>query len=134
MKNTFGALLIVLAVLCISAAGVLAETIHCTECGMMVDVKSPFAARILRGEKASYFCDIGDMFSYIGRKGAEGGSVEVKDFDKNDWIDGRTAFYVKSEKKFRTPMGWGVAAFRNKTKASESGTAMDFDAMAKALK
>ncbi len=134
MRRIFGMLLIILTVLSISAAGVLAETIHCTECGMMVDVNSPFAARILSGEKASYFCDIGDLFSYISRKGADGGAVQVKDFDKNEWIDGRTAFFVKSDKKFRTPMGWGVAAFKNKAKASESGTAMDFDATAKALK
>jgi nitrous oxide reductase accessory protein NosL len=89
---------------------------------------------MVQGEKTSYFCDIGDLFSYVKRKGAEGASVEVKDFDKNEWIDGRKAFFVKAENKFKTPMGWGIAAFKDKNTASESGTAMDFDAMVKALK
>ena len=127
-------LIVAVSAVAIFAAAALAETIHCTECGMMVDANSPFAARMVRGEKASYFCDIGDLFSYVNRKGAEGAAVEVKDFEKNEWIDGRKAFFVKSEKKFRTPMGWGVAAFKDRNKAAESGTAMDYDAMAKALK
>jgi len=110
------------------------ETVHCTECGMMVEVKSPFAARIVQGEKTSYFCDIGDLLSYVKRKGVQGASVGVKDFDSNEWIDGNKAFFVKAEKKFKTPMGWGIAAFKDKNKASEQGTAMDFDAMVKALK
>ncbi len=118
--------------ICVVSNG--AEIIHCTECGMMVDVNSPFAAKITRGDKTSYFCDIGDLFSYLNRKGAEGASIEVKDFGKNEWIDGRKAFFVKAEKKFKTPMGWGVAAFKDRNSASESGTALDFDAMAKALK
>ncbi len=127
-------LFVAVSAVVIFAAAALAEAIHCTECGMMVDVNSPFAARMVRGDKTSYFCDIGDLFSYINRKGAEGAAVEVKDFDKNEWIDGRKAFFVKSEKKFRTPMGWGVAAFKEKSKAAESGTATDYDTVAKALK
>jgi nitrous oxide reductase accessory protein NosL len=134
MRKKLSAFLTVLAVTCICAVAYGAETIHCTECGMMLDVNSPFTAKITSGEKMSYFCDIGDLFSYLKRKGAQGASIEVKDFVSNEWIDGRKAFFVRAEKKFRTPMGWGVAAFKDKDKASESGAAMDFDAMAKALK
>ena len=134
MRKILNTLLTVFALTFICSVQAVAETTHCTECGMMVDVKSVFTAKIVQGEKTSYFCDIGDLFSYVKRKGVEGSSVEVKDFDNNEWIDGRKAFFVKAEKKFKTPMGWGIAAFKDKNKASESGTAMDFDAMVKALK
>jgi nitrous oxide reductase accessory protein NosL len=134
MRKILNPWLTVFALTFICSVATAAETIHCTECGMMVDVKSAFVAKMVQGEKTSYFCDIGDLFSYVKRKGAEGASVEVKDFDKNEWIDGRKAFFVKAENKFKTPMGWGIAAFKDKNTASESGTAMDFDAMVKALK
>jgi nitrous oxide reductase accessory protein NosL len=134
MGNKLNIWLTALAFTFICTVASAAETIHCTECGMMVDVKSVFAAKMVQGEKTNYFCDIGDMLSYVKRKGAEGASVEVKDFDSNEWVNGRKAFFVNAEKKFKTPMGWGIAAFKDKNKASESGTAMDFDAMVKALK
>ncbi len=133
MRKKLGIFLTVLAVTCICVVTYGADIIHCTECGMMLDVNSPFTAKITSDGNVSYFCDIGDLFSYLKRKGAQG-AIAVKDFVSNDWVDGRKAFFVRAEKKFRTPMGWGVAAFKDKDKASESGTAMDFDAMAKALK
>ncbi len=134
MRKKLIMFLAVLAVTLICAVTHGAEPIHCTECGMMLDVHSPFTAKITQGEKISYFCDIGDLFTYLKRKSSEGASIEVKDFVSNEWIDGRKAFFVKAEKKFRTPMGWGIASFKDKDKASESGTPMDFDTMAKALK
>ena len=40
-----------------------ADTIKCTECGMMVDVNSKFASKIVQADGTLYFCDIGDLFS-----------------------------------------------------------------------
>ncbi len=113
---------------------VLAETVKCTECGMMCDVAAKFTSRIVQGDKTLYFCDVGDLFSYLKRKKPVATRVEVKDYDTGEWIDARKAYYVHSDKKFKTPMGWGIASFRDKNKASGYGTAMDFEGTAKALK
>jgi nitrous oxide reductase accessory protein NosL len=111
-----------------------AETVKCSECGMTCDVAAKFTSRIIQGDQTLYFCDIGDLFSYLKRKKPSPARVEVKDYNTGDWIDAYKAFYVHSEKKFKTPMGWSIASFKDKDRASEFGTAMDFDVMARALK
>jgi len=111
-----------------------AEMIKCSECGMTVDVNSKFAAKSALAEKTLYFCDIGDMFSYMKRTRQDGFRAEVKDYKTGEWIDAHAAYYVHAEKKFSTPMGWGTAAFKDKNDAGEFGAVMDFDATAKALK
>lgn len=111
-----------------------AETVPCTECGMMVDMNSRFTAKIVQGTTTSYFCDIGDLFSYLKRKKPDNISSVVRDYPSGEWIDANTAFFVHSEKKFKTPMGWGYAAFRDKNRAMESGNPLDFNAAMKALK
>jgi hypothetical protein len=45
-----------------------AEKIICAECGMTSDLGSQFTSRIVQGEKTLYFCDIGDLFTYLIRK------------------------------------------------------------------
>ncbi len=122
--------LVVLSVTVVSAA----DTIKCSECGMMVDVNSKFASKIVQADKTLYFCDIGDQFSYLRRTKLSDFKAEVKDYKTGDWIDASTAYYVHAEKKFRTPMGWGIASFKDQKDAAEFGTVMDFDAAAKASK
>lgn len=111
-----------------------AETVKCVECGMTCDVAAKFTSRIIQGDQTLYFCDIGDLFSYLKRKNPSAARIEVKDYNTGDWIDAYKAFYVHSEKKFKTPMGWSIASFKEKERASEFGTAMDFDGAARALK
>ena len=111
-----------------------AETVKCTECGMACDVAAKFTSKIIQGEQTLYFCDIGDLFSYLSRKKPSVTRVEVKDYSTGEWIDAQKAYYVHSEKTVKTPLGWGIASFRDKNKASEVGAAMDFDGTAKALK
>jgi len=111
-----------------------AEMIKCSECGMTVDVNSKFASKSVQAEKTLYFCDIGDMFSYVKRTRQDGFRAEVKDYKTGEWIDAHAAYYVHAEKKISTPMGWGIAAFKDKKDAGEFGAVMDFDATAKALK
>jgi len=125
---TFSA--IVLSLATVSAA----ETIKCSECGMMVDVNSKFASKIVQADRTLYFCDIGDLFSYLKRTKQNGVKAEVKDYKTGEWIDARAAYYVHAEKKFSTPMGWGIASFKDQKDAAEFGVATDFDSMAKALK
>jgi nitrous oxide reductase accessory protein NosL len=111
-----------------------AETVKCAECGMTSDVAAKFTSRIIQGDQTLYFCDIGDLFSYLKRKKPPVTRIEVKDYNSGEWIDAYKAFYVHSEKKFKTPMGWSIASFKDKDRASEFGTAMDFDGAARALK
>jgi len=111
-----------------------AETVKCSECGMTCDVAAKFTSRIVQGGQTLYFCDIGDLFSYLKRKKPSPTRVEVKDYNTGEWIDAYKAYYVHSEKKFKTPMGWSIASFKDKDRASEFGTAMDFDGAARALK
>ena len=111
-----------------------AETAKCAECGMTCDIAAKFTSRIIQGDQTLYFCDIGDLFSYLKRKKPSATRVEVKDYNTGDWIDAYKAYYVHSEKKFKTPMGWSIASFKDKDRASEFGTAMDFDGAARALK
>ena len=108
-----------------------AENVTCTECGMAADTNSKFAARIGQDKASLPFCDIGDMFSYLKRKKPANIRPEVKDFPSGEWIDARTAFYVHAEKKFKTPMGWGIAAFRDRSRASEYGDVMDYETVQK---
>ncbi len=111
-----------------------ADAIKCTECGMTVDVNSKFSSKIAQADKTLYFCDIGDLFSYLKRTKQNGSKAEVKDYKTGEWIDAHTAYYVHTEKKFRTPMGWGIASFKDRNDAGEFGTVTDFDAEIKALK
>ncbi len=112
---------------------VVAETITCAECGMKSDLASKFTSKIVQGEKTLYFCDIGDLFTYLNRKKPQNVQAEVKDYNTGEWLDVRKAFYVRAEKKFRTPMGWGIAAFKDKSDAAGFGGVMDFEGATKAV-
>ena len=121
--------LIMIASLPVSAAGS-----KCAECGMMVMMESRFAAKIVQGDTTIPFCDIGDLFVFLNKKTAKNGKAMVRDHPTGAWIDAQKAFYVIAKNKFKTPMRWGIAAFKDKSEASKSGKAMDYDGMAKALK
>lgn len=101
---------------------------------MFVDMNSKFTAKIVHDDTTDYFCDIGDLFSYLKRKGLNDVSAQVKDYTTGEWIDAAQASFVRSEKKFKTPMGWGIAAFKDKLSAGESGSVMDFKATALTFK
>jgi len=134
MKSILYSSLAVFIFIAACSLPVFAETVHCTECGMMVDMDSRFTAKIVQGDATSYFCDIGDLFSYLKRNKPATIRAAVKDHPSGEWIDANTAYYVHDEKKFKTPMGWGFAAFRDKNRAVEAGEMMDFAAAMKTLK
>ena len=111
-----------------------AAAVLCTQCGMDVDLNSKFSAKIVQGNTTHYFCDIGDLLSYLQAKDTESDGALVKDYNTGEWINAPNAYYVRAVKKFSTPMGWGIAAFREKDRASEFGGVMDFDEVIKVLK
>jgi nitrous oxide reductase accessory protein NosL len=134
MKRPVLTLLLAGAIILLPVLSVLAADMRCAECGMMVDTASKFSARILQGDTVMSFCDIGDLFSYLKKKEPKDMRPEVKDYKTGEWVDAKKAYYVHAEKKFNTPMGWGIAAFTDKIEASQFGGPVDFAGMAKTLK
>ena len=106
--------------------------VTCAECGMSAKIADRFTARIVQGGSTLYFCDIGDLAAFIDRKHPEEYAAAVHDFKSGEWIDAGRAFFVIDKKAFASPMGWGVAAFRDVTAAT--GAALDFEALRKALR
>jgi nitrous oxide reductase accessory protein NosL len=134
MLRRLQAMGIALTFIWMSLTPALAVETRCTECGMMVQMESKFTSKITQGETTLYFCDIGDLFTYLKKNNMKVAGVEVKDYTTGEWIDARKAYYVNSSKKFRTPMGWGIAAFKDRNDASKAGSILDFDGAANALK
>ncbi len=135
MKRFAQSITIIFSFILISAGvAPAADTVKCTECGMVCQIAAKFTSRIVQGEQILYFCDIGDLFTYLNRKKPPATRIEVKDYSTGEWIDAHKAYYVRSGKKFKTPMGWGIAAFIDKDKASTYGAPEDFDGLSKNVK
>ena len=133
MKNTLFVLALTIA-LFVSASPVVADTARCSECGMMVDQGSKFSSRLVQEGNQLDFCDIGDLLTYLNKRSISPSVAQVKDHTTGEPIAADKAFYVRAEKKFRTPMGWGIAAFKNKEDAASFGVPMDITAALKAVK
>jgi nitrous oxide reductase accessory protein NosL len=107
-------------------------TFSCAECGMSGEVAGRYTARLVGGGATRYFCDIGDLVAFIRRTRPNEFSAAVRDFPSGEWIDASAAFFVIDKKNFATPMGWGIAAFRDS--AAAPGTALGWEALGKALR
>jgi nitrous oxide reductase accessory protein NosL len=129
MKMFFPALALVL--FCSLSAS--AEMVSCAQCGMGADLGSKFTSRIVQAKQTLHFCDIGDLFAYLKTKPAAATEAQVKDYRSGEWINAQQAYYVQSAKKFQTPMGWSIAAFKAKPEPAEFGEALDINAMMKSL-
>jgi len=128
-KRLLAALSLVIA--CASIA--LAQMPRCAECGMMVDVESRFSSRIVQKDATLLFCDIGDLLTHLKRKALPAAGAQVKDHKTGEWIDAEKACYVQAVKSFKTPMGWGIAAFKETNEAAAFGRPLDYSGMMKAL-
>jgi nitrous oxide reductase accessory protein NosL len=98
---------------------------------MSAKVANRFTARLVQGGGTLYFCDIGDLAAFIERTHPKDYTAAVHDFISGEWIDARTAFFAIDKKVFSSPMGWGVAAFRDRE--AVAGATLDFEALRKAL-
>lgn len=106
--------------------------IKCAECGMKAKVTNRFTARLVQGGSTSYFCDIGDLAAFIERTHLKEYAAAVHDFPTGEWIDVSKAFFVIDSKTYASPMGWGIAAFRDR--AAAVGAPLDFEALRRALR
>lgn len=133
-KHLFIIAIIAVSLTILSASSILAADMKCAECGMMVDRESKFYAWIVQDGNELPFCDIGDLLTYLNKKSLSPAMARVRDYLSGETIDADKALYVHAEKAFRTPMGWGIAAFKNRQEAAKFGTVMDFSGAAKAVK
>lgn len=126
---SFCAALAATAALLAFAAGALAmeykipPQTKCAECGMGINPKSPYVClAVTKSGRFLYFDEPGEMLVHI-QKMTDIKDVRVRDFSTGQWVDGRAAYYVKS-KEFKTPMGWGIAAFASLKDARAKGNAL----------
>jgi nitrous oxide reductase accessory protein NosL len=123
-----------LAIIVFCSFSASAEMVSCAQCGMGADLGAKFTSRIVQVKQTLHFCDIGDLFAYLKANPAAAAVAQVKDYKSGEWVNAQQAYYVHSAKKFQTPMGWSIAAFKARPEGAEFGNALDFNAMANSLK
>jgi len=136
MKSTLNRMLFILigVMIAVTPTAYGGSAVKCAECGMTVDQGSKFSASLTQDGKHIDFCDIGDLLTYLNKRSLAPSIAQVKDHKTGEPIAADKALYVRAEKKFRTPMGWGIAAFKNKEDAASSGVLMDITEILKAIK
>ena len=98
---------------------------ECAECGMIVTEERHAAAmRVLVDGRPMdlFFDDIGDLLEH--ERNHEKLHVlkrYVHDFDTSQWLDADAAHFVKSD-QIRTPMGFGLLAFADESRARAKST------------
>jgi copper chaperone NosL len=89
-----------------------------SEMGMfVVDPRYTVAALPGDSDKWLLFDDIGEFFKYLDlHPDTEFRAMWVNDYRDKDWLKAEDAWYVESS-KIKSPMGWGIAAFRDEADA-----------------
>jgi copper chaperone NosL len=92
----------------------------CDSCGMIISEAKFAAATIMLNGEPRKFDDIGEMIKYhmMDHPEAQVKVWFVHDYPSKEWMRGETAFFVLSP-KLKTPMGGGVAAFRDQAAAKK---------------
>lgn len=96
----------------------------CERCKMIISEEQFSSQYVLKDGEVRKFDDLGCMLHYIShgepgeKEKSEITNYYVKDYSSGDWIDGGSAYYVSSE-DIKTPMGYGVVAFKNQNSIRE---------------
>lgn len=88
----------------------------CDQCNMIISEPRFAAAYYLPDGTARLFDDIGNMGLYHAQHHEDVATFWVHDYDTEEWLDARQAFFVRSD-MLRTPMGHGVVAFADRANA-----------------
>lgn len=89
----------------------------CALCKMAISEKQYAAEFINRDGDVFKFDDIGCMANYVAEKKVEDvAAYYVVDLDSKQWLKAEEANFVSSP-KFHTPMGGGMVAFKDKSRA-----------------
>lgn len=103
----------------------------CDQCGMIISEVRFAAAILLANGEYRKFDDVGEMLEYQNEHADEQvEAIFVHDYFSEEWIRGEAAFYVGSE-DLQTPMGSGIAAFADRTKAE--GFAVEWNGKVQSL-
>ncbi|MCC6391171.1 MAG: nitrous oxide reductase accessory protein NosL [Bryobacterales bacterium] len=88
----------------------------CGHCRMAISQKQ-FAAEVFdAGENVVKFDDIGCMLRWLTGEEKQAAAVYVVDYASREWLEARTAMFVRA-KKISTPMGGGILAFGGRAEA-----------------
>jgi copper chaperone NosL len=91
----------------------------CERCKMIISEKSYSAEYIMQDGEARKFDDIGCMIHFANGEESKGDKIlakYVRDYNTGNWIDATKAYFVWS-KDIITPMGYGLAAFKDEESA-----------------
>ena len=92
-------------------------TDRCDLCNMLVPNDMNATQLILNDGRALKFDDIGCLYEWVEEHGLDDVNVRyVRDYYTFDWIQIEKATFVY-DKDFRTPMAYGVYAFKSKDEA-----------------
>ena len=97
----------------------------CDRCSMIISEKQFSAQYILPGVEVKKFDDIGCMVHYMTKDEIRRDkilAVFVRDYNSKKWIRGEKSLYVAS-KNLKTPMGYGLAALKEKDSAESLANA-----------
>ncbi len=97
----------------------------CIECGMIIDDPRFAAAYRTADGTEKKFDDLGGLILTGREEGVlDDAQVWVSDFDEKELIDGRTAYFVPTL-GVASPMGHGILAFGDKSRAEAMATELD---------
>jgi copper chaperone NosL len=104
----------------IEPADIAAEDM-CAFCKMAISERRYAAEFLNRDGDAFKFDDLGCLTNYLRAKQNRDdiAAYFVMDYDAEQWVRGEQAYFVSSP-EFKTPMGGGIAAFKDRSKAEEA--------------
>lgn len=96
----------------------------CTRCLMIIN-ESRYAASYVTGSgEVRHFDDAGEMFAYIHEFPENVVVYWVHDYDTEEWLKGRDAFYVAGD-GLRSPMGFNIVALATEEQAKRLAAEID---------
>lgn len=100
-----------------TAAEIVEGVDKCDICHMEVANNQHATEIVLKDGKALKFDDIGCMYRWTNENGTEQVDVQfVRDYLSKEWVKSDQASYAYDE-SYKTPMGYGVYSFKEKTAA-----------------
>lgn len=105
----------------------------CEQCQMIISEPRFAAAYVTEEGDFRRFDDIGEMFLYAADNGEPVRTFWVHDFHSEKWLETGGVTFVHNP-TLTTPMGWGVAAFADRSEAeayqaAEGGTLLSAAAL-----
>jgi len=88
----------------------------CRNCRMAISERKYAAEVVPASGEVQFFDDIGCMVQWMRVHKPEKARIFVVDMISGAWLDAHASYYVRSS-RYRTPMGFGIVAFRGLVEA-----------------